>query len=232
MERKYFKCYFCKTGNSYFVPITQKGKECRCCLAYNYFFTHNNNYHKNNNRRKRRNPHRNSFFPATNTTFNQSNSFNNRRSNNRLDIDTNLINQLLNPITIFSNDLRYNEVKEDEKNIIKYSWLKKEELTKEIMEKNKDGYTCSICLENLKIKDDINILKCGHIFHYKCIENLLDHQIKICPNCRCDIKTGEKQPNIQNNDNLFDFPLYSMGNEIFIGYDPFDDYDDYIPVFD
>ncbi len=101
MERKYFKCYFCKTGNSHFVPITQKGKECRCCLAYNYFFTHNNNYHKNNNRRKRRNPNHNSFCPTTNTAFNQTNSFNNRRSNNRLGIDRNLMNQLLNPNTIF-----------------------------------------------------------------------------------------------------------------------------------
>ena len=98
--------------------------------------------------------------------------------------------------------------------------------------KNKDGYTCFICLENLKIKDDINILKCGHIFHYKCIQNLVDHQIKICPNCRSNIKTGEKQPNIQNNNNnLLDFPLYSKINDFFIDYDPFDD-DDYIPVFD
>ncbi len=82
MERKYFKCYFCKTGNSHFVPITQKGKKCRCCLAYNYFFTHNNNYHKNNNNKKRRNPQHNisnnnympsssntSFFQTTNTVL-------------------------------------------------------------------------------------------------------------------------------------------------------------------
>ena len=238
MERKYFKCYFCKTGNSYFVPITQKGKKCRCCYTYNYFFTHNNNYHKNNNRRRRNYNYHNmsnnnlmpsssntSFFPTANTAFNQTNLFNNRRSNNRLGIDRNIMNRVRNRI-------RYNEVKKDEKNIIKYSWLKKEELTKEIMEKNKDGYTCSICLENLKIKDDINILKCGHIFHYKCIENLVDHHIKICPNCRSDIKTGEKQPNIQNNDNnLFDFPFYSMrDNFLFdeideVDYDPFYDID-------
>ena len=49
MEKKYFKCYFCKAGNSHTVPIDQKGKECRCCQAYNYFYENKN---KNNNKKQ------------------------------------------------------------------------------------------------------------------------------------------------------------------------------------
>ena len=67
----------------------------------------------------------------------------------------------------------------------------------------------------IKLNQDINILKCGHIFHYKCIENLVDHKIKRCPNCRCDLKTGEKQPCNQNNNlgllnDIGEFDLISL----------------------
>ena len=51
----------------------------------------------------------------------------------------------------------------------------------------------------IKLNQDINILKCGHIFHYKCNENLIDHKINRCSNCRCDLKIGEKQTGTQNN---------------------------------
>ena len=104
------------------------------------------------------------FYPFNNSLNNNNNILNNNHNiqltqnnfNSRISIDNNI-------------------EKEEEKNIIKYSWLKKEKFTIEISNKKKDGYECSICLENIQLINDINILKCGHIFHYKCIENLVDH---------------------------------------------------------
>ena len=106
-------------------------------------------------------------------------------------------------------------------NIIKYSWLKKEKLTEKIL-KEKNNYECSICLEIIKKNEDINILKCGHIFHYKCMESLVDHHLSNCPNCRCDLKTGKKQSINQNQS------IFNEISEYFIPiYDSDEDYDDY-----
>ena len=110
--------------------------------------------------------------------------------------------------------------------------MKKELFTQEIIDKKKDGYECTICLENIKLNQDINLLKCGHIFHYKCIENLVDHKIKRCPNCRCDLKTGEKQPNNQNNnlgllDDIGEFDLNSLYDENDIPVDLDDSYNSF-----
>ena len=294
MQKKYFKCYFCKIGNSYLVPSEEKGKECRCCQAYNYFYTNNhsnynhekknnnknynnnhnrknnfnsnNNQNKNNNRydKKRKNNHynhqnisnnnnyignqdssNNDYFSRTNNNFyhipnvshndnisyiNFSNntSFgqnNNRRNDGQISalnrtIYNILRNNFRNNINQINNDSK-EKIKQDNNNIIKYSWLKKEKLTQEIIKEKKNSYECTICLEKLNINDDINILKCGHIFHYKCIENVVDHHLSRCPNCRCDLKTGEKQPNNQNiNDDIF------MGHRIFEVF-PIDDDDDF-----
>ena len=54
MQKKYFKCSFCKAGNSYIVRFSEKGKWCRCCQAYNYFDSNNgtkidNNFNNNIN---------------------------------------------------------------------------------------------------------------------------------------------------------------------------------------
>lgn len=45
------------------------------------------------------------------------------------------------------------------------------------------GYDpCTVCLENLFDDQDtaVRIYKCGHRFHYKCVQENLSH----CPNCR------------------------------------------------
>ena len=278
MQKKYFKCYFCKIGNSHVVPIEQKGKECRCCQAYNYFYNNNNNNHSNYNQRERNNhnnnynknsnynrnnnhnnkyykkrnnrPHyqnisntnnnirgnqessNNGYFSRTNTNFyhnpNVINSHNNNILHNNYNLipyDPNLNRRINNPIfplnnnMLFNNILNYinnnqnhisnNNVKEEKNennnNIIKYAWLKKEKLTETIMKEKKDINDCTICLEMLKLNDDINILKCGHIFHYKCIEKVVDHHFSRCPNCRCDLKTGEKQ--LPKNQNIYPEPF-------------------------
>ena len=310
MEKKYFKCYFCKTGNSYNVPIDQKGKECRCCQAYNYFYksnihnenNYNNNYYSNNNNNHNENNfnYKSNYYVSHHNSNNYNNNKNNKynnitkynfkkkknkkyeNNNNRRNQNTSNINlfnktsnnfynnqsnlPIYNPSNNFyehniwnqnENNRRRNEInnssfnfidriirnnnvninnfrrniysrielsnninnKEDEKikenNIVKYSWLKKEKLTQSKMDKKEDGYECSICLEVIKLNENINILKCGHIFHYKCIENLVDHHLNCCPNCRCDLKTGKEQIKNQNDNNngllhneIFQYPLF------------------------
>ena len=162
------------------------------------------------------------FYPFNNSLNNNNNILNN---NHNIQLTQNNFNSRIS--------IGNNIEKEEEKNIIKYSWLKKEKFTIEIMNKKKDGYECSICLENIQLINDINILKCGHIFHYKCIENLVDHNINKCPNCRCDLKTGEKQSINQNTQNtLFnDFPeddlFLSFNDMSYLDYNDIIDEDDH-----
>ena len=258
MQKKYFKCYFCKIGNSHTVPIEQKGKECRCCQAYNYFYN-NNNTQNNNNQNKNNNikKNNNNKYHINNDTYhnnqnhnnknynkkyfkkkkannnyenNNNNSFrneNNRRTNNQISYLDNLINRIFSNDNLnlnYNNDQRsvininrnnfiylnsHNNNVEEEKKNIKYSWLKLEKLSEELKSKKQDDYECTICLNIIELNQDIHILKCGHIFHYKCIESLIDHHLNCCPNCRCDIKTGKKQENHQiNENNEYDFFPY------------------------
>ena len=274
MEKKYFKCYFCRTGNCYTVPKDEKGKNCRCCLAYNYFFKKNHkkfNKNKNgnnsNNRKKYYKSNNNHNNNNHNTNHNNYNNGNNISNNNRTSHNYNphqingnfnrnpispvfpniqsgnnyssLINFLNNNVNrnlfIYDptrlnteyfayNRFPLNQKNDKEKKKNEYSWLKKEKLTEEIMNKKKEGYECSICLENIKKNEDINILKCGHIFHYKCIEELLDHKDNKCPNCRSDLKTGEKQKEIPD-DHL------NLLNELYI-YEDFDSDDEIRNIYD
>ena len=46
---------------------------------------------------------------------------------------------------------------------------------------------CSICFDNLLLDVDLTILHCGHLFHQKCLTELLKHNQK-CPNCRQKIE--------------------------------------------
>ena len=45
---------------------------------------------------------------------------------------------------------------------------------------------CSICLEEYKKNDNVNILKCNHIFHIHCL-NLWLYNNTTCPLCRCNL---------------------------------------------
>ena len=88
-----------------------------------------------------------------------------------------------------------------EENCTKIIGQKKEKLTQDMIINNKKDFECTICLETIKLNEDINTLKCGHIFHYKCIEKLIIHNFNKCPNCRSYLKTEEKKPNNLNNNN-------------------------------
>ena len=89
-------------------------------------------------------------------------------------------------------------------NTAKYSWLQKEKSTNEVLKKYGVDYSCPICLETIKINEDIHITKCKHLFHYICIETSITKNKIDCPMCRCNIKDGTKKPIIDfnNNNNL------------------------------
>ena len=51
-----------------------------------------------------------------------------------------------------------------------------------ILKKDFENNECIICLDDMKIGDNIKILKCGHIYHYKCINEWFNVK-KECPIC-------------------------------------------------
>ena len=55
---------------------------------------------------------------------------------------------------------------------------------------NLNSELCPICLENFSTNNcAIRKLKCGHIFHKKCIDKWLYKSEKIeCPYCNCKLK--------------------------------------------
>ena len=57
--------------------------------------------------------------------------------------------------------------------------------------------TCIICREEMEAGDHLGApkkLSCGHIFHFFCLRNWLERQLK-CPTCRSDITTTPLPPN-------------------------------------
>lgn len=48
--------------------------------------------------------------------------------------------------------------------------------------------SCSICTEKYENKDNVSVLKCGHIFHTKCIKEW-GHYKPVCPVCKESIET-------------------------------------------
>ena len=53
-----------------------------------------------------------------------------------------------------------------------------------IYENNNDNINCAICMDDIKIKDNICELKCNHYFHESCIKIYLDKYNYKCPICR------------------------------------------------
>ena len=65
--------------------------------------------------------------------------------------------------------------------------LKKEKMSKKYFVKNdKDEFeepNCCICLSGMKIGENVTKLKCGHIFHFKCLDKWVENK-DACPFCR------------------------------------------------
>ena len=59
-----------------------------------------------------------------------------------------------------------------------------------IIQENKFGFECSICYEEYKPNDQIYILKCGHDFCCKCIDNLIQTKSEIIW-CYCAVCTSQ-----------------------------------------
>ena len=71
--------------------------------------------------------------------------------------------------------------------IIKNKIIKIKEYTfNNELESSDSDESCSICLENYKKNDTINILKCGHKYHEKCIDEWISTSDN-CPLCRLSI---------------------------------------------
>jgi hypothetical protein len=61
--------------------------------------------------------------------------------------------------------------------------------TTDILESNPDRDSCAICLEELKVGEEISRLSCNHVFHPNCVmEWLTMPQRKRCPVCRAPTK--------------------------------------------
>ena len=77
-----------------------------------------------------------------------------------------------------SYDLNNNEETKEE--IPKYRLIKKDDKL------IKDGEKCVICLEKYKVNEYKRELKCGHVFHKKCIDKWFKKccDNKSCPLCR------------------------------------------------
>ena len=83
--------------------------------------------------------------------------------------------------------------------------LKKIKMCKDLYTKNDSGKlekpTCCICLIPMKIGDDIVLLKCQHLFHFKCLEKWVETK-EVCPFCRGKIEFGKIIKKEDNKNNL------------------------------
>ena len=94
----------------------------------------------------------NYYFSVSN--FNRNNNYGLTR-----DINTQIQNNNHN-INNLTQNYSGKNIDEENKNI-KYSWLKREKLTQELINKKKEDYECTICLGVIKLNQNINIIFCS-----------------------------------------------------------------------
>ena len=96
--------------------------------------------------------------------------------------------------------------------------LEKIKMTKDLNTKNdgekNESPACCICLAPMKLNQEVTLLKCQHLFHYKCLDKWVENK-EICPFCRGkiefakinkkgkdkkeDVKVEDKKININSN---------------------------------
>jgi len=62
-----------------------------------------------------------------------------------------------------------------------------------LAEKDDEG-ECFICLEPIRVSEEVVRLHCNHLFHAACIQDIVSHQHGHCPLCREAIPIREKTP--------------------------------------
>ena len=63
-----------------------------------------------------------------------------------------------------------------------------------IVEKIKGGRCCNICLDDIRIGEQISNLRCDHIFHHECLSQWIrNNRYLNCPNCRAPIESKETE---------------------------------------
>ena len=282
-KNKFFRCYFCKTKNNYFVPAEENGKECKCCQAFNYFQENiDNNYnnynynkkkkgykfkkfHNKDNRAKKIEFNSNGKFGGTQNNFYKKNynNFNNELNgdiNRKTNIFSHGINSSINNISNHNNNninLNYNDFLNTQP--CPFATINNNNFLNEINlntfnnnpyhRQNHQNPKYNLKRDNFKPKPKRNshsFIKNFYykeVFHYKCIEEVIDHHMNACPNCRCNLKTGEKQKNYDKNityNNLLNLNYLRIpfdGNSFFDSnenndYDISDDYDDAFDLYD
>jgi len=72
--------------------------------------------------------------------------------------------------------------------------LKKKKMSKKLFINNDKGKNekpiCCICLRTMKINDEVSLLKCQHLFHFKCLDKWIETK-EDCPICRNKIEFGK-----------------------------------------
>lgn len=61
---------------------------------------------------------------------------------------------------------------------------------KQLTKLNKLTNSCTICLEELKLKQMVTTLYCNHQYHKKCVKTWFCNNDVKCPNCRADQRIG------------------------------------------
>ncbi len=95
--------------------------------------------------------------------------------------------------------------------------LEKIKMTKSLYTKNdgdkNEAPSCCICLAQMKINQEVTLLKCQHLFHFKCLDKWVENK-EVCPFCRGkiefakihkkgkDIKEDEKVESNKNNNTI------------------------------
>ena len=131
--------------------------------------------------------------------MNLNNNNNNRNSNNY--INNNIFN-FNREIINYENNL-LNRVLQESLKIVEQKpkiTLKKQKMNKNLVNSNdkdeKENPTCCICLVVMKINEDVTKLKCGHLFHFKCLDKWIETK-EVCPFCRMKI---EEEKNDKKNE--------------------------------
>ena len=92
------------------------------------------------------------------------------------------IYQLLSVLT--SNIINNNQLEEEEQPIVSTEDFEK--LPIEILKEPIDN-DCSICIDKLKIGNEVIKLPCNHLFHLNCIKSYFLNYNNKCPMCRSNI---------------------------------------------